>query len=266
MNKLQEKLLDILKVYLEICDKLGLTYYLANGSALGAEKYGGFIPWDDDMDVVMPREDYEIFCEKAPTYLPTHMFLQNYKSDPSFPHFYSKLRDSNTAFVEKGVEHLDMNHGMFIDIFPLDGYPKCRISQKWLACKLRVMRVKQFCGFSVSQKLHHKVLRLLGYHKRTAKTLKKMEKTVRKFGTQTEYCCDYGDRQGKGCLPRSYYGEGRTVFFEGVKVLIPLQIDAYLTYKYGDWRADLPTEQKKSHHNVLFCDTEKSYTHYQNNL
>ena len=64
MNKLQEKLLDILKVYLEICDKLGLTYYLANGSALGAEKYGGFIPWDDDMDVVMPREDYEIFCEK----------------------------------------------------------------------------------------------------------------------------------------------------------------------------------------------------------
>jgi lipopolysaccharide cholinephosphotransferase len=72
MNKLQSLEFDMLKEFVRICDDLGLKYYLVCGSALGAAKYGGFIPWDDDVDEALPRPDYEIFCEKAQSMLPDH--------------------------------------------------------------------------------------------------------------------------------------------------------------------------------------------------
>ena len=81
MTKLQAKELEILIQFLRICEQCGLTYFLVCGSALGAVKYGGFIPWDDDIDVAMPRKDYEEFCKKAPSLLPDWCFLQNYHTD-----------------------------------------------------------------------------------------------------------------------------------------------------------------------------------------
>lgn len=77
MTELQEIEFGLLQQFLSICEQLNLTYYLVCGSALGAVKYGGFIPWDDDIDVALPRKDYEIFCRKAPQILPEWCFLQN---------------------------------------------------------------------------------------------------------------------------------------------------------------------------------------------
>ena len=79
MNDVQSVVFDILKQFLAICEKLNLRYYVVNGSALGAVKYKGFIKWDDDVDVAMPREDYQVFCEKAQELLPDNLFLQNYR-------------------------------------------------------------------------------------------------------------------------------------------------------------------------------------------
>lgn len=262
MNRLQEELLSILEIYLKICQELGLTYYLANGSVLGAEKYGGFIPWDDDIDVVMPREDYEVFCSKASQYLPPHLFLQNYRTDVKFPLLYTKLRNSNTTFIESNVKHLDINHGIYIDIFPLDGYPDGKVSQFVLRYKLKVLSWMQFCGFENDKNLHKLILKKCGFHNRTDQTLARIEKIVRKFGKQTKRLCDYGDRQGKGCVPREFYGQGRTVQFENLWVSIPQLTDEYLTYKYGDWKSDLPIEQQKSHHLAVVCDLEHSYHNY----
>ena len=76
MNELQQKEFELLKCFIEICEKLGLTYYLVCGSALGAVKYKGFIPWDDDVDVALPREDYEIFCSKAGNCCPKAFFFK----------------------------------------------------------------------------------------------------------------------------------------------------------------------------------------------
>ena len=77
MTKLQQTEFDLLKTTVDICDKLGITYYLVCGSALGAVKYSGFIPWDDDVDIAMPRLDYKRFCKEAPELLPEYYFLQN---------------------------------------------------------------------------------------------------------------------------------------------------------------------------------------------
>ena len=120
MTPLQQKELELLTLFIQICSQLELRYYLVCGTALGAVKYGGFIPWDDDVDVSMPREDYEVFLQKAPALLPEHVFLQNYRTDPAFPQIFSKLRNSNTTYIEKSAGKLPINHGIYIDIFPLD--------------------------------------------------------------------------------------------------------------------------------------------------
>lgn len=130
MTELQKKEFELLKYFIDICGKLNLRYYLVCGSALGAAKYKGFIPWDDDIDVAMPRDDYEVFLEKGSAFLPSYLFIQNYRTDPEFPMMMTKLRNSNTTFIEEMLKNIKMNHGVYIDIFPLDGYPKNKKEQK----------------------------------------------------------------------------------------------------------------------------------------
>ena len=97
MNELQKIEFDMLKEVVRVCSELKLTYYLVCGSALGSIKYRGFIPWDDDMDIALPRRDYEIFIKEAQALLPENLFLQNYHTEPSFPQIFSKLRNSEAA-------------------------------------------------------------------------------------------------------------------------------------------------------------------------
>ena len=258
MNRLQKALLDILECFIKVCEEHQLTWFLVNGSALGAEKYGGFIPWDDDIDVAMPREDYEIFCQKAQNSLPPHLFLQNYKTQKEFPLFYSKLRNSNTTFIEEGMRHLDIHHGIYIDIFPLDNFPDGKLQQLALRCKLKVLGSLQFCGYKNNMGWRKRLLRAFGYHKKTDRTLARMEKLVRRY-QNTKNVCDYGDRQGKGLCPRAFYEQCGFASFEGLQVPVPSPIEEYLSYKYGNWRAELPKEQQISHHYTVAYNLDVPY-------
>lgn len=132
MNELQKVEFDLLCEAVRIFSDLKLTYYLVCGSALGAIKYGGFIPWDDDMDIALPRDDYEIFIKEAGCRLPDGLFLQNHHTEASFPQIFSKLRNSRTTYIEKSISALPINHGVYIDIFPLDEYPADRGAQRRL--------------------------------------------------------------------------------------------------------------------------------------
>ena len=124
MTELQKIEFDILKECIKIIEKHNLQYFLVCGSALGAVKYQGFIPWDDDIDLALPREDYNRFLEYAVKELPEHLFLQNYKTDKYFPLFGSKVRNKNTTYIECPHQKIKMNQGVFIDVFPLDGCPE----------------------------------------------------------------------------------------------------------------------------------------------
>ena len=97
MTDLQQVEFKLLQAVDIVCKQLNIKYYLICGSALGAVKYSGFIPWDDDLDIGLLRPDYEIFVEKAQELLPNSYFLQNYRTDPAFPQIFSKVRDSNTT-------------------------------------------------------------------------------------------------------------------------------------------------------------------------
>ncbi len=268
MTELQKKELELLRQFILVCDKLSLKYFLVCGSALGAVKYGGFIPWDDDIDVAMPRRDYDVFIERAQALLPQNIFLQNYKTDVEYPHIYAKLRDSDTAYIESSAAALDINHGVFIDVFPLDGYPAEKKEQREFESRKRryereintaFLPPKPFAG-----RVRYRIKKLLGYGRDSYKNAERYEDLIKKYSSDlTGYLCSHGGRQGKlDCFKREIYGDGAEAYFEGVLVRVPLEYDAYLTQKYGDWRADLPQNERQGHHCFTVCDTENSYADY----
>ena len=121
MQKAHCKILEILTIFDDLCKKLNLKYTLSSGTLLGAVRHKGFIPWDDDVDVAMPREDYEIFVKNANSMLPDGFFLQHYTTDKHYMHIFAKLKNSNTTWIESGIgPKKNMNHGIYIDIFPID--------------------------------------------------------------------------------------------------------------------------------------------------
>ncbi len=253
MNEVQTTAYDMLKEFIRICDELNLRWYMAHGSLLGAVKYQGFIPWDDDLDVAMPRKDYEIFCEKGQAMLPKHIFLQNYKTDREFFFNFTILRDTTTSRVFNVMSHLNVVRGISLDIFPLDGYPDDEKERKKVEKKMRRLRRVEFCGMNIQRnfkgKIRDFVLQCLGYHRRTDKTIAKIDRLITRYGEETEIWRDYGDRMyAEGMMPREVFGEGKTATFEGLEVKIPDDYDYYLTKKYGDWRSDPPKDEQKSHH------------------
>ncbi len=270
MNELQQRELQIFKAFSEVCKKLGLKYFLVCGSALGAVKYNGFIPWDDDMDVGLPRKDYELFCEKAQSLLPKYYFVQTYKTDKNLPYLYCKIRDSRTTYIEKSVSNLDINHGVYIDVFPLDGYPRKKKDIRELEIKKKILKLKIFCAYaknpeaSVKSKLLRILGRILGLHKKTQKNIEKLNLLLSRWSIEdSDLICNHGNWQRElEYSPKDHYGEGLGVKFEGVDVRVPEKFDEYLTRKYGDWRAELPAEEQAGHHYYQVCDLTKPYTEY----
>lgn len=268
MNELQRIEFDLLKNFVEICEKLDLNYYLVCGTALGAVKYNGFIPWDDDIDVALCRNDYNVFCEKAQELLPEGVFLQTYITDKGYPCIFAKLRNSNTTYIEKSYRKILMNQGVYIDVFPLDGYPndvkiQKRLERKKLFYKLELLSVFD-TNCSLKVKILRRIFRILGIHKRTNDILSKYEKMISAYPIESSNVwCNHGNWQGQlEYAPKEQYGNGVIMDFEGLKVRVPERYDEYLTQKYGDWRADLPKEKQNGHHYYSVMDLSKPYTEY----
>lgn len=131
LKKIQKLELMILKDVIEVCEKLNLDYFVCGGTALGAVRHNGFIPWDDDIDISLMREDYEIFLKEAPALLPEKYHLQTpYNENEICPYIYSKVRLNDTKFVEYRNRNVKMNQGIYIDIFPMDEIPDDELLNK----------------------------------------------------------------------------------------------------------------------------------------
>ncbi len=275
MNELQRREFEMLKLFLDICRQEQLQYYLVCGSALGAVKYQGFIPWDDDIDVALPREDYEKFIASAQQYLPDWCFLQNYHTEPEFCDVGSKLRDSRTTYIEQYAETLHINHGVFIDVFPLDAFQKTPANLKiWQKKRRRFDIIRQLRHhyrrifstrvFRILDTYYYVMFRLFHAYADTPKYIAEYEQYIRSFAmAESDTLCNHGNsRFLSEFSPKDDYGKGITATFEGLSVTLPEQYDAYLTQKYGKWRDDLPIEEQKGHHHTFVCDLDKPYTFY----
>lgn len=257
MNELQTIQFDMLKTFWDICGKLELHPYLICGSVIGAVKYQGFIPWDDDVDVALIRPEYERFLREAPSLLPKDLFLQNARTDPAFPQLYSKIRKNGTSFVEERAAHLPIHHGIYIDLFPLDGMPENRLAAWFVEQQLRVCKLHLLCAYgkggSRKEQLIHRFGRLLGWHKHTNRIIGRTERRMAACdpAAAKQWCCHGNWRVSRDCAPKAQYGKGKTMLFEGVPMRVPAQYDEYLTQRYGDWRSDLPAHEKHGRQAVI---------------
>lgn len=267
MNDLQKEEFRLLKVFVSVCEKYDIPYFLVCGSALGAVKYGGFIPWDDDADVALFRVDYERFLDIAQKELPSDLFLQNCDTDRKTPFIYSKLRSNNTTFIEKSSSRMDINHGVYIDIFPLDGYPAGKAERRHFELKKQILRrilSSAFYTDCIYKKLLLYPVRMAILRDRLSFYVKKYCDLVKKASAlSSDIICNYGNSPLKiEYAPREQYGSGAWATFEGLKVRVPEKYDEYLTQKYGDWRAELPPEQQVGHHYAEVIDLNRPYTDY----
>lgn len=268
--KLKKTQLEILKTFTEICEKEKFTYWLLGGTALGAVRHNGFIPWDDDIDVGMPREDYERFMEKGQDFLPEYYFLQNSETEPDYPINFAKIRDSRTTFIESSVAHINMNHGVWIDVFPMDGFPETGIGRKIIKfkkaltyCRIsKAFKSKAVAGKSLKGYVAD-VLSVIMYPTVKA-AVKAREKMNRKFPYSTSRLVinnsgAYGDRE---VMERTTMGEGTEGKFEHLTVKLPAEYDKYLSTMYGDYMTPPPPEKQVGHHFADMVDCDNPYTRY----
>lgn len=265
--------IDMLNNFINVCNILKLKYFLVGGSCLGAVRHKGFIPWDDDIDVALPRPDYDKFIEVAQQYLPDNLFLQNYKTEPDYRLDFAKIRNSDTTFIESENRDLCVNKGIYIDVFPIDGMPTKTSDKKLL--KLHKFIAKKYLSRNNCRTTQSKlkwllkkstiwVFCLLNKFQKPQKVLEKLEKHYKKFTySNCDYVVCHGGAWGdKEICPKEQYGKGKEMLFENERVIVPEKTDEYLTHKYGDYMKFPPKEKQISHHYSDIIDTEKSYIFY----
>ena len=263
MNDLQKKQLEILKEFIRVCEKHNLRYFLVGGTCLGAARHQGFIPWDDDIDVGMPREDYDKYVELQHEYDGTPYFIQTWKTDPRFCYNFAKLRDSSTTFIESFYWKHRINHGIWIDIFPIDGI-SFKNEKPYSKYKKRIMHVWWEVYFSyipqLIRKFHKETFFLdliinigavLAYpfdiaHYRRKRSEKLMRKVPFNEAALVANFCGFNMK--REAMPRQIVEEYTKLKFEDIEVNVPKDYDEYLTLLYHDWRKLPPAEKQVGHH------------------
>lgn len=255
--------------FIKICEENQLTWFVLGGTVLGAVRHKGFIPWDDDIDVAMPREDYERFLNIAQEELPSNMFLQTYKTDENYPHIFAKIRKSDTTFIETSVSLINMNHGVYLDVFPLDGYPKSKVSQKIFHLKEKILKIaisevfkdEKGSGISVKKILKNTIAKTIPCRN----AVKKLDSLYKKYSyNDSKKVANFGGAWGKKeIMAKEIFGNGIQGEFEGNKVILPEKTHEYLTLLYGDYMILPPLEKRISHHHCTIIDLENSYTKYK---
>ena len=128
IKELQQHILPILIDVDRVCREHNIRCYICDGTMLGAIRHGGFIPWDDDVDVCMPRPDYERFMQHAKEWLPGHLEAICAENDNDYPFPFGKIQDNTTTLIER--MHIDYIGGLYIDVFPIDGMPDSKLLQE----------------------------------------------------------------------------------------------------------------------------------------
>jgi lipopolysaccharide cholinephosphotransferase len=266
VKELQEKLLEGLLYIDEFCKEHAVEYVLAYGSVLGAWRHGGFIPWDDDVDICMTVQDYrkfkEIFLEKGDHEKYHLQELGGIDGMCIMP----KFRMNGTTFIEESYRNRDIHQGIFIDIFLYHGVPPTDIAKKKAIRAIKYITIKKLSNNHYARRKNYlPLLALLRLFPRNF-LLKYSLKQIYKFDwKETEDLFDTENPPAKMFYRKDIIFPTRRVNFEGHELCLPNQIEKYLSAKYGDWQKLPDLESIKwAQHSSLWRTDEDFRKHVPN--
>lgn len=276
-------ILDILKAFIEICKIHNLRYYCCAGTAIGAARHQGMIPWDDDIDVLMPRPDYDRLLEIAKTEdFGKYEVVTPYNNE-SYPLYFSKLVNKETTLIEEKERPCIL--GLYVDIFPLDGTDDDPDTAKALYRKYSktinrlnavtthntfwdyialLGNIKTWGRFAI------KTLAFFFRSQLRLRLIKQMDEMSHQYDFETakNVLVNTGSYHYKEIFPKEWLGKGKEFPFEDTTVLLPKEADKYLRHFFGDYMQYPPVEQRVEKHLRYYLNMKKrdSWKEIKNNL
>lgn len=269
LKRVQKIELSILKEIDKVCRENGKKYFLSSGTLLGAVRHKGFIPWDDDIDIMMLREDYEWLIAELPKYLPEHLELIHYSKDNAEidQNLLVKVVDKNYPCMRKS--YTDVNTYVWVDIFALDYLPDNKFKRSCMCCKLKLLTklrgFKRWELYPKDYKSPNKIKNALISLNRKFRLsrlidlkslLEKQDKILKSYGI---YKCSnvinyMGEYKFREVFPCEWLGKGVDSLFEDNEFIIPDCADKYLSKLYGDYMTPPPEEQQICKHGLFLTN------------
>lgn len=251
-RQLQSVILIIADEIKRICDKYEIPYFIEGGTALGAIRHKGFVPWDDDLDLAMRREDFERFLRVCRKELdPEKFFLQSGETEKSYPFAFCKVQLCNTKYTEDFSRNAPVQHGIFVDIFPYDAIPEAAIPKVIFKFRNRLLKnilwVK--CGYGTDghkKSASYLIYKILGIPFSISWLKKRRKKLITSYNNKGSNICFTADYPGT-ILPIKWFDQSQEYLFENRFYTGFREIDSFLHLLFGDYMVPPPESEREVH-------------------
>ena len=268
MHKINLVQVEILREVSRVCKELGLIFYMVHGSLLGTVRNGHFVPGDDDIDIAMPREMYDVFISRGQEIIDKNLFIQSEISEPEYSASFAKVRDSRTTYIINTTRNLKINHGVYIDVFPIDNNYPIGINARIYQVKGKVISLRLSNYTIDNEKIARKIARYAAFAFYPTRKFAMKQRNVLINSVQTTgFVGLTGGKTKEQSIPTIWFSTPKEAVFEGIRVYIPEGYDEYLHLIYGDYSKRTLLEGKtdangKIELNAACVDIEKPYTEY----
>ena len=269
----QTELLDILRVYMNICKKYDLRWWASGGTCIGALRHNGFIPWDDDLDVAMPRPDYEkLWSLRDEINYDSRFIITRTSKEKNYHHRVMQLVDTQTTFIHTRNSGEDVEHGVYIDILPMDACAPNKLSyfrQVMNAMIFSVYNIQclpEYNDGNTVRKLTALALKLIKSPKARYRLWTHCEKQMAKYNWENAKQIAHLSCDTKSMFhpyDSSWFSDVKKHTFENVEINLPIGAEKYLTQYFGDFMQLPPEKSRHPVHNTLLIDLEHPYTQYK---